>query len=338
MNELSVGVLQPIDIPAWQAFVARSPNATLFHDLDFLAYHHDTIAFHHLLIRGDGNLVAIVPGGVVESADGTKIWRSPAGASIGGPAFALRASGAKPALARGPRLDDVMASVGALLDYARAQGWSSIEMTLPPSVYHPEVGDIVSFALVRHGFREHGRWLLPMIDLDRIAAGASPDAALFEKRQLQALHGAQAAGIGASPGGFTELKEFAPLFEETYARLATRPTHTIADLEFLMRRFPDRIHIELARQGSRAVAGIFVMRLTDRVAVTTYICSSDEGRRAGGVVVAMASLLNHLRRDGGRWLDLGPSATERSTNAGVMLFKEGFGGVGYCRTRWACTL
>jgi hypothetical protein len=211
-------------------------------------------------------------------------------------------------------------------------------MTLPPSVYHPEAGDVVAFALVRHGFKETGRWLSPMIDLDRVDGDASVEASLFERRQLQALHGAQAAGIVASLGGVTELKEFAPVFEETYARLETRPTHTIADLEFLMRRFPDRIQIELARQESRAIAGILVMRLTNRVAVTFYICSTDEGRRAGGVVVAMSSLLNRLHGSGGRWLDLGPSATERSVNAGVMLFKEGFGGVGYCRTRWACSL
>lgn len=325
MKDLTVGVLQPVDIPAWQAFVASSPNATLFHDLDFLAYHR-SIDFHHLVVRGDGNLVAIVPGALLES-DGKRTWRSPVGASIGGPA-----------LTRRPRLNRVMAIVDALLTYAREQRWSSIEMTLPPSVYHPEAGDLVAFALVRHGFREEGRWLSPMLDLDRVPAAASVEASLFERRQLQALHGGQAAGIVACLGGFTELKEFAPVFEETYARLATRPTHTIADLEFLMRRFPDRIHLELARHGPRTVAGIFVMRLTERVAVTAYICSTDDGRRAGGVVVAMSSLLNRLRRGGGRWLDLGPSATERSTNAGVMLFKEGLGGVGYCRTRWACTL
>ena len=31
---------------------------------------------------------------------------------------------------------------------------------------------------------------------------------------------------------------------------------------------------------------------------------------------------------GCRWLDLGPSASESTLNAGVMLFKEGLGGVG----------
>src|SRR5205823_4180004 len=159
-------------------------------------------------------------------------WRSPVGASIGGPAFAARgptsaATAGKPAGSL--RLDRVMAIVDALQAYGREQQWSSIEMTLPPSVYHPEAGDVVAFALVRHGFREQARWLSPMIDLDRAAADASPDASLFEKRQLQALHSAQAAGIVTCLGGLTELNEFVPVFEETYARLGTRPTHTIAD-------------------------------------------------------------------------------------------------------------
>src|SRR5206468_6881768 len=117
VKELSVGVLQPArrssqseggaaDIPAWQAFVARSANATLFHDLDFLAYHGSSIDFHHLIVRGDGNIVAIVPGGLVEAADGKRTWRSPVGASIGGPAFAGATAG-KPAIAHGLRLDRV---------------------------------------------------------------------------------------------------------------------------------------------------------------------------------------------------------------------------------------
>jgi hypothetical protein len=323
IHRLNVSALQPADVAAWQAFVARSPNATLFHDLEFLAYHRDTLAFHHLLVRSDGNLVAIVPGGLVES-DGKKTWRSPLGASIGGPV-----------LAGTPRLDSVIAIVEALLDHARAQGWTSIEITLPPSVYHPAVGDIVTFAVVRHGFREQGRWLSPMIDLDRAPNDAPPSATLFEKRQLQTLQAATNAGIAACNGGLAELSQFAPVFEETYARLGTRPTHTIDDLAFLLRRFPDRIHIELASDASGTMAGVFVMRLTNRVAVTTYICSTDDGRRAGAVVVAIDSLLSRLRADGVRWLDLGPSATERSTNAGVLLFKEGLGGVGYCRTRWS---
>lgn len=324
---LTVTTLQPADLLAWQAFVARSPNATLFHDLDFLAYHPDTLSLHHLVVRSDGNLVAIVPGGLAESADGQTTWRSPVGASIGGPALTAR-----------PRLENVMAIVDALLEHGRVQRWTSIEMTLPPSVYHPLVGDIVPFALVRHGFREQGRWLSPMIDLDHAPIESPPAETLFEKRQVQALHAAEAEGVAACRAGFAELDQFAPVFEETYARLGTPPTHTISDLAFLLRTFPGRIHIELVRHGSDTIAGVLVMRLTDHVAVTTYICSTDQGRRAGGVVVAIASLLNRLRSDGSRWLDLGPSATEHSTNAGVMLFKEGLGGVGYCRTRWSCVL
>ena len=88
----------------------------------------------------------------------------------------------------------------------------------------------------------------------------------------------------------------------------------------------------LTREDGCVTAGLLVMGLTSTVATTTYICSSARGLEGSGAVVALAELIASLRRTGCRWLDLGPSASESTLNAGVMLFKEGLGGVGYCRS------
>lgn len=39
MNEWVIRPYGPEDAIAWKALLAQSNNATLFHDLDFLAYH-----------------------------------------------------------------------------------------------------------------------------------------------------------------------------------------------------------------------------------------------------------------------------------------------------------
>ena len=323
---LTVHVLEPGEEAAWQDFLQRSSNTTLFHELRFLAYHPPgRFRFHHLVVRNGSQIVSVIPGGVIENAEGVT-WRSPIGASIGGPALPPH-----------QRLPEVLAIVEAVQEHARRQRWKGIDITVPPAVYHPSIGDVTGFALFRQGFRETRRWLCPMIDLAAAPADVPAVETVFERRQLQALRAAVRRGSMALETGIEGLEDFRPVFDETYARHGTRPTHTIEEIATLLSRYPDRVRLMLTREDGCVTAGLMVMGLTSTVATTTYICSSARGLEGSGAVVALAELIANLQRTGCRWLDLGPSASESTLNAGVMLFKEGLGGVGYCRSQWSWT-
>jgi hypothetical protein len=229
----------------------------------------------------------------------------------------------------------VSAVIEAIQAHARREAWARVEMVVPPNAYDPHFGDMVSFSLFRLGFREDRRWLCPMIPLDPVPEEQLASGAVFERRQVQAFRRGVRAGVRASEAGYGALGEFQGLFDETYARLSATASHTIDEIATLVRRFPDRVRFVIARQGDTPTAGLLVMRLTPHVAVTTYICSSELGLKTSSTVVAVAWLLGHLRRDGYRWLDLGPSADDRAINTGVMLFKEGLGGIGYVRSLWS---
>lgn len=314
---LEVHALRPGEESAWETFRASCGNDTLFHDLGFLAYHPaDRFRFHHLVVGQGHDIVAVVPGGLVAAEDGVA-WRSPVGASFGGPVLAPR-----------PRLTDVLAIVAALQDHARTCGWQAIDMIMPPPVYDPRLGDLATFALFRSGFRERHQWLCPMIDIGAVR---------FEKRQRQALRGAIAKGAVATETGLDGLAEFGRVFEETYARHGASPTHSLAEIELLLRRFPDRIRLVLARQDGHVTAGLLVMQITPTVATTFYICSSAGHLNASGPIVAISALIERLGERGSRWLDLGPSASDTTLNPGVMFFKEGLGAVGYSRSHWSWT-
>jgi hypothetical protein len=320
---LTVTALTDGDADAWHTFLLRSANGTLFHDLNFLAYHPpERFRFQHLLIRNGAAIVALVPGGLVNTEEGL-IWRSPLGASVGGPVVLGR-----------PRLAFLLDLVAAMQRHARCQGWFGIDMALPPAAYHAEVGDLIGFALFRQGFRERHRWICPMIDVARLAPGTAPATALFERRQADALRAALRNGAAAVEAGVDGLDQFAPVFRETYARHGVNPTHTLAEMEHLLHNFPDRLRIILARQEGVVTAGILVMQLTPAVATTFYICSAANRARSQGPLVAIAQCLEGLGRRGCRWLDLGPSGSDTRLNPGVMFFKEGLGAVGHCRSQW----
>src|ERR1700740_2881334 len=83
VNEWVIRPYRPEDADAWKTFLGDSNNGTLFHDLDFLAYHPPgKYDFRHLIASRANGIEALIPGAV--SKDG--VFVSLAGASIGGPA------------------------------------------------------------------------------------------------------------------------------------------------------------------------------------------------------------------------------------------------------------
>jgi hypothetical protein len=302
----------------WRDVLTRSANGTLYHDLEFLAYHPaDRFRFHHLVFKRNGNAIALLPGGL-SGTDDRPIFSSPLGASIGG--FAVAAN---------LRADTAIELVEALQNYAEARGWGGIDMTVPPSCYSFETADLLTFALYFRGFRTTRRWLCHVVPTD---AGV-PESS-FRDNQLASVRAARRGGMVGIKTGLEGLERFLQVFGDTYNRHGVAATHSPDEIRDLMRRFPDRIWIELAVRGDETIAGLLVFQLTATIATTFYICTSAAHAKAGGAAFAIANLIERLSKAGLRHLDLGPSANDQKFNKGVTFFKEGLGAAGQCRDRW----
>jgi hypothetical protein len=308
----------------WARFLAASPNATLFHRLDFLAYHpKERFRFHHLLAQQNGKPVAAIPGGLIER-DGRRVFASPVGASVGGPAV-------RP----GARTGEILALVEALQDYAKAQGWNGIEITIPPAAYAPDIGEMLSFALFGRGFTLQHRWMCPMLPLR--AGKTDQFADLFQSRVASRVRAARREGVVVRTFGVEGLQHFLRVLDDTYARHGVPPTHTHQEIADLLTRLPQDVFLVLALDGEEPLAGLLVMRLSGRVAYSFYICSSTAHLNRHGLRAAYATAMDELGQRGFAWLDLGPSAWDGNFNAGVTFFKEGMGAVGHNRDRWTWT-
>ncbi|WP_395016181.1 GNAT family N-acetyltransferase [Dongia sp.] len=304
----------------WRTLLAQSPAASLFHEPEFLAYHPEgRFQFRHLLLAKGGQPLALLPGGMAGTA-----FRSPLGASFGGPVLM-------------PRLPtpDVMAVLEALQAHARAEGWSSIELTPPPLVYRRDASDTLGFCLQAAGFVLASRMLCHAIPLD----GAAPRyEALFRsraRRNTNKLRATNDARFETKLGGAELLDAFLVAFNETYARHGVAPTHSAAELADLLRRLPDRFRIALQFFEGRPVAGLFLMRMSATIENAFYICATSEDAELNASLALFAWTLDRLADDGVALLDLGPSSLpDGSLNRGVCFFKESLGAVGYCRDRW----
>ena len=298
----------------WTAFLSTAANSTLFHELQFLDYHAPgRFNFHHLVIKSDGRIVAVLPGALRK--DGVLV--STSGASVGGLVVAPDAL-----------VHDVVAAVMAVQDYVSVNGWKGIEVTLPPILYAPNLGNVVDVALFHTGFKLQHRWYCHALPLDK------PWEQTFDDRQRQFVRTARNKGVTTQEGGKELLEMFAMPFRDTYKRHGVPATHSEAEIVDLMRRFPDRVRIHLAMLDGKTIAALLVFHVTAVVGYTMYILTSAGCETLNGARILIADSVTRLTERGFHYLDLGPSASDMNFNHGVFAFKERLGAFGALRDRW----
>jgi hypothetical protein len=318
VNEWVIRPYRSEDANAWKAFLRDSNNGTLFHDLDFLAYHPPCrYDFHHLVALRGTDIEAVIPGAL--SADG--IFVSLAGASIGGPAVKKSLSA-----------EACLHLIEALQVYCESAGWQGTEITLPPPVYYDEPDQIIEFALYARGFQLVHRSLPLLIPLDHKADGCYQH--LFRQSHRSKVRAGRRKRVVVTETGIEGLEPFLELLAETHARLGSIPTHTPEEIESLFHRVPAHIRIWSAKLGDTTIAAVLLLILNRNVCNTFYICDRASHREFHGVTVLFAEAVDVLAKRGFRYLDLGPSASSGHFNRGVLSFKESLGAKAFCRDRW----
>jgi hypothetical protein len=320
-DALSIRSFAEGEAEAWRRFLAGSASGCLFHALDFLAYHPaGRFCFAHLVAEQAGRIVALIPGGTIER-DGRTVFRSPLGASFGGPVLGKKARGG-----------EVVELLQRLQDFGRAQEWAGIEIVPPPSLYRRDGSDVLDFALSASGFRLSSRLLCHALPLSR---DGEPFEHLFRGKNPRRTRTALKAGVATAVGGIELIDRFAVVFDDTYARHGVAPTHSLDEIRDLFRRLPDRFQFAVASFEGRPLGGLLLMRMSERVANAFYICNSSEQPELNAGLAMFATMLAELQRQGIATLDLGPSSRDDGTiSTGVAYFKESLGAFGYCRDRW----
>jgi hypothetical protein len=318
---IEVADCKPEDAVEWNRFVETSNNGTLFHDLDFLAYHPaGKFDARHLVFRREGQILALLPASTVVD-NGKTVLRSPYGASVGG--FVLPA---------GQPMETTLALVSRLLDYTRDHGMSAVEMRLAPSLYMQAPHDHLGFALFANGFQLIRRWLSPVIPLS-----TDPDTLLSRcaGSKVRDLQNGLRKGLWIREAGIDQVGEFQRLLTLTWDKHGVAPTHSREDVEELFRRLPGRIRLFTCEHEGQRIGAVLVFVLNRKVAYTFYICQDSAFRSLRPGTVLVLHLAQALGAEGVAFLDLGPvTFDDLRLNRGLASFKEELGGLGACRDTW----
>lgn len=297
------------DTADWEALCRAAPMSTLLHTRAFLSYHGDRFEDQSRTLRNEsGQLIAVFPAARMPKQADTVC--SHPGATYGGLIHA------------GDLLGESMLAALALLcrDYQRA-GFTQLRYKLTPHIYHcwPACDDL--YALWRLGAAPIRCDLSSAIDL---TARREPSS-----RRRRAFRKAQSAGFRIEEGA-AQLEAFwQVLVGNLSERHDARPVHSLQEMQLLMQRFPDEIHLVTASLDGKVEAGTVLFE-SQRVSHAQYIACSDKGREHHALDALFEHCIARATARERRYFDFGISNEDegRHLNTGLYQFKSEFGGGG----------
>lgn len=298
----------------WDAFVAKSKNATFLHYRRYMDYHSDRFSDYSLLFYVGRRLYAVMPAHEV----GTWFCTH-RGLTYGGLLMDDAVTTA-----------DVLVLFDELNHYLRSQGFSRVLYRAIPWVYHRLPSEEDLYAM----FWKCGARLQQRMSGTVISLGEHVP---WRKDHRRRLRQALTQGIRVERDG--SLEAFWPLLNDNLMRkFNAQSVHTLDEILLLKSRFPQNIIQYNAYLGDELVGGI-TFYIMGHVLHGQYSGTNDEGKQCGAMEAIYEQVMFHDFVDM-RYLDFGTSNEDggRLLNEGLIAHKEGYGGRTVCYDTYEWTL
>lgn len=303
----------------WDDFVQNhSRNGTIFHERKFLEYHpagrFTDASCLLVLAKSTPPIVAGVFPGVL--ADQSLISHS--GSSYGGLIYNKSAT-----------TKEVLEMLEHVIAYAQTLKASQLEMRLAENLIFSNPPDQeLSYLLWHRGFKLKGRELGSVISLQD-----EHNSNFAISRYDYAVRKGQKAGLVIS--NEVPIEEAYPLIVQTLqSRHQKKPTHTLAELVELKRRYPQRIKAWTALDKGRPIAAVVVFEANARCVHDFYIAQDYSANQSQPLFYTFDTLLAHYRANGVKYFNFGISSREQWIKWGILYFKEALGGRAVFRETW----
>jgi hypothetical protein len=301
----------------WDALVCQAKNGTFLFERAYMDYHADRFNDCSLMFYNDkDNLLALLPAHFINRQ---YCVGSHLGLTFGG--FILT---------KNATTDQVL----TMFDMAKR--WFSTTLGATTWIYKPIPHIFCSmpaqedlYALFRNHAKLTSRKISSTIELG--------NALRFRPSRRQGCVHAQKAGIII--GESHDIQTFWLMLDNLlFNKHDAHPVHSLPELELLMGRFPNNIHLYLAHLGNEAIAGTLIYEYA-QVAHCQYIASNEQGRQLGALDLLFTYLIEE-RFAQKRFFDFGTSVEPDgwTLNEGLIFQKEGFGGRGIVYDTYELTL
>ncbi len=315
-EKIKILKIQSASYEQWEDFVEHSSNGTIFHLRRFLSYHRKgRYQDNSLVFKEKNKILALFPAAVI----GDKLISHP-GASYGG--FVHREN---------LTLNKAIKIVKLLMEYARKNNFSGIEMTLPPLIYYKKPTDYISFSLFKNGFYLKKRELSGYIPLE------NQPFQIFKPEARTAARKAERGGVKILQS--EDFDVFYSMLENNLGmRHNVKPTHTLRELKKLKKLFPERIILFSAYYKSKMIGGTVIFVANKNALLAFYISHNQEFQFLRPLNLLFMNVMEWGKKMGFRYLDLGTFTLNMEPNFGLARFKESIGATGIFRDTYALEL
>lgn len=290
----------------WNRFLETAKNATFLFNRDYMDYHSDRFQDNSLMVYRKGALYAMLPANRRENT-----LYSHQGLTYGGLIMNKKATTA-----------EILEVFGLIHDFVRAQGIEKVIYKPTPYIYHTIPAQEDLYALFRL--------------TDAHIIGRNISSTIYQEDKVKFIE-SRKSGIRKAKNNnisIEESEDFAAFWEilesNLQMRYGVKPVHSLAEMQLLSGRFPERIKLFLARsEDGRALGGTVIYITGSRVVHTQYISANIEGKELGALDLLFDHLINTVYRDYPIF-DFGQSTEDqgRVLNESLIFQKEGFGGRG----------
>lgn len=300
MKNYTVKRYHPDDFEIWNAFIGNGKNSTFLFHRDFMEYHSDRFEDHSLMIFEDTKLVSVIPAHIKDN-----VFFSHQGLTYGGFVF-------------GPKikLGEVIAVVKSVLFFLHQNHFDHFRLKVIPRIYNSFFSEEIEYVLFLAQARLTRRECLSVIDLQKPFS--------FKKDRKKAIRRSLKNNLIIKEDFDFKLFWSEILIPNLDKKHASKPVHTIDEIVYLQKRFPENIrHFNVYHDGE-IVAGTTIF-ITDKVAHPQYISGNAQKNELGSLDFLYNHLITEVFRNK-NYFDFGPSHEEdgRKIKEGILFWKESY--------------
>lgn len=303
------------DAQSWDHFVEDSKNGTFLFYRNYMDYHNDRFIDHSLIIMNDRNqIVALLPANeVVSGKNLAKTLYSHQGLTYGGLILSSKS-----------KVNEVLAIFDKVIDYLKQNGFGLWYYKQIPTIYHKLPAEEDEYALWRNNATLEACQISSTITIDEIHGNSL----LEGQRRRGMMHALQ---HNYQIFETSDIEQFWPIMEQNLMKkYATKPVHTLQEMQLLMSRFPDAIKCYLAVKEGKPQAGALIYVANKNTVHLQYCHATEEGKKDRALDFLYISLIEKFQYQGFRYFDLGTSNEDGGSylNESLIANKQSFGGRG----------
>jgi hypothetical protein len=294
------------ELMASGAGARTADGPTVLHTRRFITYHGDRFTDRSVILEDRrGRVKGVFPAAVSPASD--EVIFSHPGLTYGGVVHDGTVRGAS-----------MIEALQQIAEHYRLLGYRRLRYKAVPAIYHSVPAEDDLYALFRLGGRRYRSDLSATIDLTR---RGKPTHGRMSSRKT-----AEAAAV-CTEDNWDAVTEFWAILETNLAqRHGASPVHSLREIRLLHDRFPDEIHLIVARTGGLLAGGGLVFAAGPTLHLQ-YTATTPEGRAACVTDPLIERAVEFAAERRLQYFDFGISTVEegRSLDEGLYKFKLSFG-------------